>query len=277
MTELKNYLEKWNLFSPKKIDVHSAASDVYIVTMQDGRKAVLKLLKGDGIRDEQMGAIALNHFNGHGAVRVLAYDEGAQLLEHIDGDMLRTLVDNNQDEEAACVIVDLIKSIHGIATPPPKGLRSLKDNFKELYECTSNIEADPHYKIAANIADELFATTEREVVLHGDIHHENILGSPITNQWVLIDPKGLIGDPCYDLANTFNNPPGRLDLVRDINRIERMATIFSEKLCYDKKRILKFVTAYMALSSAWHYCSGNFEDAKVGLQNSKIVYKNFIA
>ena len=40
--------------------------------------------------------------------------------------------------------------------------------------------------------------------LHGDLHHENILLGP--SKWVVIDPKGLVGDPAFELSAFVRNP-----------------------------------------------------------------------
>jgi hypothetical protein len=50
----------------------------------------------------------------------------------------------------------------------------------------------------------LLETTEREVSLHGDLHHENILKSG--DGWMCIDAKGLIGDPAIEGAAFICNP-----------------------------------------------------------------------
>jgi len=42
-------------------------------------------------------------------------------------------------------------------------------------------------------------------VLHGDIHHGNILDFG-PRGWLTIDPKGLIGERDFDYANLFCNP-----------------------------------------------------------------------
>jgi streptomycin 6-kinase len=54
----------------------------------------------------------------------------------------------------------------------------------------------------------------REVgVLHGDLHHGNVLDFGVRG-WLAIDPKGLLGERGFDFANIFTNPisqirPGR--------------------------------------------------------------------
>ncbi len=42
-------------------------------------------------------------------------------------------------------------------------------------------------------------------VLHGDLHHENVLDFG-EKGWLAIDPKKLYGDRAFDYANIFCNP-----------------------------------------------------------------------
>jgi streptomycin 6-kinase len=42
-------------------------------------------------------------------------------------------------------------------------------------------------------------------MLHGDIHHRNILDFG-ERRWLAIDPKGLLGDRGFDHSNLFRNP-----------------------------------------------------------------------
>jgi len=41
------------------------------------------------------------------------------------------------------------------------------------------------------------------VVLHGDLHHFNILSSG--DRWLAIDPKGIIGEPEFEPAAYLEN------------------------------------------------------------------------
>jgi streptomycin 6-kinase len=64
----------------------------------------------------------------------------------------------------------------------------------------------PHKLLTASkeCALRLFAQSTTSVLLHGDLHHDNILHDG--NAWVAIDPKGLIGDPAYEIAPLLCNP-----------------------------------------------------------------------
>ena len=52
-----------------------------------------------------------------------------------------------------------------------------------------------------------------KVVLHGDFHHYNVLSAQRAN-WLAIDPKGMLGDPGYEvgpfLCNPWLSPPAVL-------------------------------------------------------------------
>ncbi len=62
--------------------------------------------------------------------------------------------------------------------------------------------------------------------MHSDLHRENVLHGK--RGWLVIDPKGLIGDPMFDTANMFYNPLDRDDLRMSERRIATMAQSFSQ-------------------------------------------------
>ncbi|OYX00148.1 MAG: hypothetical protein B7Z15_20540, partial [Rhizobiales bacterium 32-66-8] len=102
---------------------------------------------------------------------------------------------------------------------------------------------------ASGIALKLFDRPTAAVPLHGDLHHDNIMSSD--RGWLAIDPKGLIGDPAYDVANVFINPKGAAHLATDPRRIAARADILAERLNYSRKRILGWAAAHAALSACW--------------------------
>ncbi len=50
---------------------------------------------------------------------------------------------------------------------------------------------------ARKLRDELLQNSEPQILLHGDLHHENILQNG--KQWLVIDPKGVIGYPINEV------------------------------------------------------------------------------
>ena len=65
-------------------------------------------------------------------------------------------------------------------------------------------------EIAELLFRELLASSEAPVLLHGDLHHFNILSSD-RRPWVAIDPKGLSGEPLTKLARCYVNVPSTRD------------------------------------------------------------------
>ncbi len=166
-------------------------------------------------------AAALECFGGHGAVRLLRKDlaRGALLLERADpGTPARTLVPE-RDEEATAVLIDVARRLHAArpsAELPP--LTRLSDTFRR-YRGTL-----PGHLVerAGRLFDELCASATETVVLHGDLHHDNVLRAE-REPWLAIDPHGWVGDPGYDVGAMLYNPfdapvslvPSRIEQVAD--------------------------------------------------------------
>jgi streptomycin 6-kinase len=129
--KLSYYLAAWNLSNPQLL-MQTATSHIYTVT-HDAETAILKLLSPSET-DEQRGAVALRYFDGHGAVHLIQYDEGAHLLEYAEGDELITLVERGEDENATRIIAQVIKQLHSVPQDAPHdGLFTLDRWFGELF------------------------------------------------------------------------------------------------------------------------------------------------
>jgi streptomycin 6-kinase len=248
---LKNYSEKWNLMNPVLI-AETGAGRIYKV-MHKGRPLVLKVLTSLGKKEEgRTGALALKYFNGQGSVELLRGDNGALLLSYVDGRSLKDLVLEGQDRQASEIICKVLEKLHAVSALDrkiPAGLITMEEKFDLLFT-SAKVEGDSLVREAAFLARHLLKTQERRAVLHGDIHHSNILESS-TRGWVAIDAKGLVGDPTYDFANVFYNPDDQPWLVEEEERILWLCALFSERFGVDPKRILEFAFVYGVLSACW--------------------------
>ena len=79
---------------------------------------------------------------------------------------------------------------------------SLSELFKTLDQ-KSDIPGEILSK-AKHLRDDLLKSTTKEVLLHGDLHHDNILQNG--GSLLVIDPKGFIGDPAFEPAAYLCNP-----------------------------------------------------------------------
>jgi|GEM_PF-10596 len=262
------YLDQWDLRDPVKVDVKSEVSDVYIVTQNDGSKAALKILKERGVWAEAAAPKVLKSYNANGSVNLLKSDKYAHLLEYLSGEMLSIIVKNGDDDKATHIVVDIIKNLHKDCHDNDKSYFTMHDYFEELYLQADKMD-DPRYKQATNLVDYLLKTSQGETLLHGDMHYANIMNSD--RGWLAIDPKGLWGEPIYDLANFFNNPESMPDLVSNPDRVNKLADVFSAGLGYDRNRILQYAAAHMALNSAWHLWLENPDRAKRSIDNFEMV------
>jgi streptomycin 6-kinase len=232
----------------------TSTSHLYPVRF-DGRPAMLKVVTHP---DERNGAAALAWFAGHGAVEVLAVDGDALLMARAEGAMdLADSVGRGEDDAATRIICGVVRALHAPrASSPPAGLTPLTRRFRSLFSTAEAAGADEHYVAAAATARRLLAEPLNTVVLHGDIHHENILRDP-RGGWAAIDPKGLIGEATYDYANTLENPIAHKDVVLAPGRLRRQAEIIAETASLELRRLLEFTFAYAALSECWGVEDGN--------------------
>src|SRR5690606_23152783 len=96
----------------------------------------------------------------------------------------------------------LIKNLHTASIPVNHHFLHVKDLLQTL---DNELSISKKILIKARILrDELIATSHKTVLLHGDLHHDNILKN--SDGWVVIDPKGFIGDPVYEVAAFIRNP-----------------------------------------------------------------------
>jgi streptomycin 6-kinase len=246
--ELHYYLATWNLSDPQLL-AQTMTSHIYTVTYET-ETVILKLLSPSEV-DEQRGAVALRCFDGHGAVRLLRYDQGAQLMEYAAGDELVTLVERGEDENATHIIAQVIQQLHSVPQNiPHDGLFMLEHWFAALFKkAASDRRAgiDSIYVRSASLARRLLVDQHDVRVLHGDIHHRNIRKSP--RGWLTFDPKGLLGERTYDCANSLCNPD-MPELVHNETRLLTNAAILADALTLDLSRVLAFTYAFACLNAS---------------------------
>jgi len=246
MLDLSHYVREWDLSDPQPL-AQTATSTVYTVTYQ-GDRVVLKLLTPIGVDDEQSGAVALDYWNGSGAVKLLRHGPNAHLLEYAEGDNLTSMVERGDDEQAAEIIAETLSRLHASTAPHPDGLWPLGRRFRSLFERAS-LYPDTIFARAAVVARSLLDDPRDVRVLHGDMHHYNVRQS--ARGWLAYDPKGVLGERTFDAANTLCNPDGVPDLLRSETRLLRNAEILARIMGVDLGRLLGFIFAYACLSAAW--------------------------
>ncbi len=262
MKEPRAFPRRWNICGAELI-AETFSSRIWKVLREDDSVAVVKALKPfDDVEDELRGAHFLRWRSGDGAVRLLDVEGSDMLLEYGGERLLMSVLDADGDDAATEIAADVLARLHRPSQhPAPPQLQPLRERFDALFARAGKASGsgnDDSYRQAASTADLLLESTRSALPLHGDLHHDNIIFSP--RGWLSIDPKGVLGDPCFDAANLFYNPLDRDALCADPQRITRMAKILSQALKLDPCRLLDFAFAYGCLSAAWHGEDGNEKD-----------------
>lgn len=205
---------------------------------------------------------ALRLAAGSGFVRLIDADPGISLimLERIRPGS--TLLDASLSDDEM-THVGARKMLEFWKDPEPGGdLITLERWARELLDH----DPDRHPQapadligIARDIARDLLASPTSRVLLHGDLHHENILRGD-GDGWVTIDPKGLVGERGYDIATWMLNPwgiPHREDYVEIASR---RLDIFAEMLSEPRLRLAQWAVVHTAMSLCWGLADEHPED-----------------
>lgn len=197
--------------------------------------------------DEHGAADLLAWYGGDGAVRVLRCDDAAILVEWAGTQDLATVPGTEADNRAAEILAQVVSRL---LKPRPAvladSLTPLERNFRALFEREGHSDT---LFACAEVARQLLATETDRVPLHGDVHHRNVLLSD--RGWLAFDPKSLIGDPAYEVANLLRNPSSNSMIVHDRDRFDRLADFYAKVLKLDVDRVRAFAFAHAGLSAAW--------------------------
>ncbi|MCA1626212.1 MAG: aminoglycoside phosphotransferase family protein, partial [Acidobacteria bacterium] len=219
-------------------------------------EVVLKV--GVPCRELLAEASALNLFAGVGAVRLLEHDapRGILLMERIiPGTPVYELQENIEATSIAAVLMRRLWR-----TPPAEhSFPSLAVWFRAFERLRNNFDGGsgpfPPELIAKAESEfaGLNASSERSVILHGDLHHGNILLSE-KDGWVAIDPKGICGDQGYEIGSFMLNqlPVGAAESVL-MEILARSFSIFSDELGIEKARLTRWAFCHAVLSAVWDY------------------------
>ncbi|WP_433617535.1 aminoglycoside phosphotransferase family protein [Dactylosporangium sp. CA-139114] len=156
------------------------------------------------------------------------------------------------------IAADAVRAPHAPAPVPGAAAPVLPDVLRQVRAFDAHLARFPgddplpraFVSAAAGLMRELCASAPSRVLLHGDLHHDNLL-SARRAPWLAIDPHGLSGDPAYEIGSWLFNPdPGDRDpalLALVPGRLERLADRLGQPL--DRLVAWGFVKA--VLSDVW--------------------------
>ncbi|MCJ7738270.1 MAG: aminoglycoside phosphotransferase family protein, partial [Anaerolineae bacterium] len=247
--------EKWDL-AEGTICPAVGMSYIEFTTTAGGEAVALKV----GVPHEElfteMEALAL--YSGRNAARLLDADRemGAILMQRaMPGTMLWQVGDNREQTRiAASVMKDL-----PVAAPETHSMPHFSRWVERAFRLTRT-EWDPEERMPRDLLDraeaafsELSRDRTHDVVLHGDLHHENILWDD-EDGWLAIDPKGVIGPRCLEVGRFIQNQlpdDGPFSVHEQLVR-ERI-DIFSAELGMTTKIIAAAALVDCVLGHVWSF------------------------
>lgn len=279
-----SYLDRWELTVVGEFPL--SYSFVAPVERQDGRPCVLKIQATD-VREVEGAERELLGLRLAGPVAVGVVEEdarnGALLLERVlPGTTLREMAD--RDDDVATETLATVIGSYGrpVDEPASLGLRPFED-FAEAFE---RFDRGPHgavarrkeaaateSRLAASLAldevgttvpairaaretaervlEELLLDPETPYLLHGDLHHGNVLLDEERGPLV-IDPWGLYGDRTTEVATALHNPTALVSREPDVQSlIRRRLSIYSGILDLDEERLFAWSYVYNVIGVLW--------------------------
>ena len=244
-------LDEWELTRDGDL-LHGYCSLVVPVLTAAGERAVLKL--HEDVDDEaEFEYLALQHWHGNGAVRLLRADprRWALLLERLHLRDLETI----PDDEACQVVAGLYGRIHVRALPQLRTLTSYVERW------AADLAALPLDAPIPRRLREQCLSLSRDLVadpasvgtmIHGDLHGQNVLAGD-REPWLVIDPKPMSGDPHYEPApmlwNRIQQEQRSGGDLRGLLRRRFHTLVDSAGL--DEDRARDWVVVRMVLNASW--------------------------
>lgn len=224
-----------------------------------------------GIRSDGMGVVlkicipspeyvteadALAEYAGDGALQILERDDAhqAMLLERLTPGAALTATGDSDD--AILITAGLMRRLWRPSRMPDR--YPTVDTWMEHMATRSpgvlaNGHAFPRSWIEKSLAlyRELSQEKNHPLLLHGDLHMDNILSAQ-REPWLVIDPKGVIGPAIWETGPLLLNG-WREDQSNEQNRVrlDRMITLLSEALGLETRRVAAWGQVRAVLSGWW--------------------------
>lgn len=198
------------------------------------------------------------------------YSRGSRYAQFIDADetaawslqarvqpgtMLQTLAQTGDvsDEEATLITAKLMReTVKPLPADVSHSFPDLNTWLKSFWEYADSgkqsIPSD-QLELALRHARELVSHPEPPMLLHGDFHHGNILKGE--DDWVMIDPKGILAEKAFEVGPFFYNPIGVDQYPNLVDLYDRRLEIYSQELGISRIRLWKCALVGCVLSDCW--------------------------
>ncbi|MCX7122757.1 MAG: aminoglycoside resistance protein [Gammaproteobacteria bacterium] len=231
-------------------------------TSADGEILIFKC----GIPHKEMRTeiAALQHYDGQGCVKLITSDaeQGWLLIEACQpGVVLATLEDDAVATHHAVEVMQKLWKPIAKEEPFP--------TIQNWLEGLSRMQHDPRAKdliskrlmdYSIGLSKDLSASMGELILLHGDLHHDNILSSSRA-PYLAIDPKGLIGEREYECGALIRNPIAKIRGMSGLSRfLKRRLDQMAAETGFDRKRIQQWSMVQAVLAVYWQIEDGGINE-----------------
>lgn len=211
------------------------------------------VIKSSPLADEfRAEATALELAAGENVSQLLDVDfeRSVMIIERIvPGTQLRQVA--MSDEDATRLAAETVASIWRPVSDPT-GLHPLRSWMDALFTWSPRPARIPTDLVehAQKMGSSLLAHASRDSLLHGDFQHHNLLQRE-SGDWVIIDPKGLVGDPGFEISAWMYNPPGVSAREDYLDLAARRIAICAEVWGIDRQALAAWGFVGAVLSACW--------------------------
>ncbi len=193
--------------------------------------------------------LALGTWNGGGAVRLVAAlpSDGLLLLDRLDPDEDLSEV---WTDEACAVVGGLLSRLH---VPAPPQVPRIAAYLAPHLDRMARRAAVPRRVVSRTegLARELLGGPVPELLLHTDLHYENVLRSP-DGRWLAIDPKPVAGHPGFEVWPLLRNRAEEMGTGASLRwSVRHRLAIVAEAMGADEEEARAWTLLRAGVEASW--------------------------
>ena len=213
---VEKYKDQWELSEIAFQPSLSVNSLIFYAFSKRYGNVIFKILINNEFEEDIKEIMSLIQFQGENFCKLYEYsiEDKVYIMERIIP--ADTLYESARRDERIKIVGAIFKVLHKPDLPDStfptysEWFDAGKEGTKNRKDCE---ELRQYLESAESMLKDICQKYSRNVLLHGDLHHENILKNE-NGGYTVIDPKGVAGDPVFDLSR-FILDEFRDDLVSE--------------------------------------------------------------